>query len=555
MFTAALVDSVRSFWLGEKSTGDPALAAIFGSRASTAGVNVSQWTALNYSAVFAAVNCIAGAIASLPLFLYERLPNGGKDHALDDRLYWLLHSEWNQEMSSLIARETMTAHALTWGNAYAEIEWSAGGGPLVYTVIQEDGSQVDLRQEDMIHVPGLGYDGIVGYSVIGLARDSIGLGLATEKFGGSFFGRGGWPGMVAQHPGRLTEGAHERLKNSINEALVPGNARNLLLVEEGIKIEKVGIPPEDAQFLQTREFQITEIARWFNIPPHKLRDLSRATFSNIEQQQTEFVVDTLRPWLVRWEQELTRKLLGPTVRRRRQAIEHVVDGLQRGEHLPRFQGYAIARQWGWMSVDEIRALENLNPLPNGAGETYLTPANMLPADQVDQASPDAPAPAITAAAEPPSERTLDQTAAAMAARQAFLVTAERALFVEVIGRQVRRESAAIRKALAQAADLASWAEAFYARHAAIFCEALVPAVRFHQVAAPDELPAPERARAMVEAYVEVSRADLARVLAAAGEGPVDRDLVEAMLTRWEIERPGILADAVMAETLTRAMAE
>src|SRR5262249_39602794 len=131
-------------------------------------------------------------------------------------------------------------------------------GALVYRVVQYDGTETQIPARDIVHVVGLGYDGLLGYSVVSMARDSCGLGLATENFGASFFGRGGWPGLVAQHPGRLTDAAHERLKNSINEALVPGNARNLLLTEEGIKIDKVGIPPEDAQFLQTRQFQVEE---------------------------------------------------------------------------------------------------------------------------------------------------------------------------------------------------------------------------------------------------------------------------------------------------------
>jgi len=423
----SMVSAIRSGgWFGPYGSGDKALIDLFGAQPVASGVAVNEYTALNISAVWSAVTQISGTIASLPLPLYKRIPGGGKERDVDHPTYKLLMSTPNDEMTAMIFRETLQQHVLLWGNGYAEIirdnsdrptelyllspdmvepYRDPGSKQIRYRVTQDDGKQVVLEAHRVFHVPGLGFDGIKGYSVIRKARESLGLALATERFGSSFFGNGAWPGIVAQHPGKLSEEAHKRLKNSLNDTLRGGGAHSLIVTEEGIKIEKAGIPPEDAQFLETRKFQISEIARWFNIPPHKLRDLDRATYSNIEQQEIEWVVD-LRLWLVRWEQECNRKLIRP-LEQKRQFYEHLVEGLLRGDIASRFNAYAIAKNWGWMSTDDIRERENMNPLPNGAGKIYLVPQNMVPADRVDelidaQVRPD---PAPVAALPPKSEDT------------------------------------------------------------------------------------------------------------------------------------------------------
>jgi HK97 family phage portal protein len=395
-----LAEAVRSVWLGPYSSGDKALASLFGGKPSASGISVNEYTALNLSAVWAAVTVIAGTIASLPLILYKRLPNGGKERDVDHPTYELLHDAPNPEMTAMVFRETLQAHVLLWGNGYAEIQrdeagrpkalWPItpdviepfredGSGRLRYRVTQTNGAQVTLDPDRILHIPGLGFDGIRGYSVIYKARESLGLLSASERFGSTFFGNGAWPGLVAQHPGKLNEAAHTRLKTSLNEALQgPNRAHSVIVTEEGIKIEKTTIPPNDAQFLETRRFQILEVARWFNIPPHKLRDLERATFSNIEQQGIDWVID-LRLWLVRWEQEIRRKLIS-RLERKRQFAEHLVDGLLRGDTATRYGAYSVARNWGWMSTNEIRSLENLNPVEGG--DMYLVPLNMVPADKV-----------------------------------------------------------------------------------------------------------------------------------------------------------------------------
>lgn len=424
-----IAEAVRS-WLGPYGSGDKALIALFGGKPTAAGVSVNEFTALNISAVYCAINIISGAVSSLPLILYKSLPNDGKERFTDHRLYKMLHDEPNPETTSMVFRRTLQAHALSWGNGYAEIQMDQSGmpaavwqitpdrvepyrepgkrAPLRYRVAQDDGTKVTLDADRMLHLPGLGWDGLRGYSVIHMARESLGLTAATERFGSTFFGNGATAGLTAHHPGKLSEAAHARLKTSLTDALQgPNKAHNLVLLEEGVTIEKITIPPDDAQFLETRKFQTTEVARWFNIPPHMLKDLDRATFSNIEQQSLEFVLHTLTPWLVLWEQELTRKLIRP-LERRQQFIKHNVKALLRGDTLSRYQAHAIARQWGWESANDVLKIEDENPI-GAQGDIYLVPSNMAPADRIHAVidAQIAPKPAPLPPASPPARSEPD----------------------------------------------------------------------------------------------------------------------------------------------------
>jgi HK97 family phage portal protein len=396
-----LTTAMRSYMSGPLNAKSPELARLWANPPVSSGVSVNEDTALNYSAVWAAVSLISSQVASLPLILYRRLEDGGKERLTGHPTYRLLHDQPNPEMSSMVFRETLQAHVLTWGNAYAEIEWRGDGRPsalwplapnrviperqagrLQYRVNNTGGKDVTIPAEDMLHVPGLGFDGTVGYSPVRMARESIGLGMATERYGGGFFGSGASPGGILTHPGRLTESQQKHLRASTN-AQHRGvyRAHNLMILEEGMTYTQIGVDPDSAQFLETRKFQTEEICRWFNLPPHKLRNLDRATFSNIEQQSIEFVTDTLRPWLVRWEQEVNRKIV---LQDRSQFVEHLVDGLLRGDIASRYAAYAVGRQWGWLSADDVRERENLNPLPEKAGQMYLVPMNMAPANRINE---------------------------------------------------------------------------------------------------------------------------------------------------------------------------
>jgi HK97 family phage portal protein len=401
-------DQLRSFTLGPYSAKDPALARLFGGGSVSAGVSVSEDSALDYSPVWAAVNLISSDVASLPLILYKRDPNGGKQRYSDAKLYRLLHDEPNPEMTSFSFREALQAHMLIWGNAYAEIERDAAGspvalwpiaphrvepfrptvtvngrdrlGPLHYRIDGQHG--ITLAASDMLHIPGLSPDGSVGYRFVAKARESIGLGVAMERFGGTYYGNGSTFGGILMHPRTLSKQAEENLRSSIEARHKgPDRAHRFLILQEDMKFEPNGVPPNAAQFIESRKFQVTEVARWFRVPPHKISDLERATFSNIEQQELDYVIGTLRPWLVRWEQEINRKLI-PRLERRQQFAEHLVDGRLRGDIQSRYTALGIARDKGIISADEWREIENWNPQPGGQGKQYLVQQAMIPADQL-----------------------------------------------------------------------------------------------------------------------------------------------------------------------------
>ena len=360
---------------------------------SSSGKSVNEKTALQTTAVYACVRILAETIASLPLHTYRYSPSG-KEKAETHPLYYLLHSEPNPEMTSFVFRETLMGHLLLWGNAYAQIIRNGRGTvmalyPLLpnkmlvnrtdqgilYYQYEKDGQTYFLSSQDVLHIPGLGFDGLIGYSPIGMAKNAIGMAIATEEYGAKFFANGANPGGVLEHPGVVKDPA--RVRDSWN-AVYQGssNAHRVAVLEEGMKFQSIGIPPEQAQFLETRKFQLNEIARIFRIPPHMIGDLEKSSFSNIEQQSLEFVMYTLDPWVVRWEQAMQRALLSEG-EKRQYFVKFNVDGLLRGDYQSRMNGYAVGRQNGWLSSNDIRELENLNRISSEeGGDLYLINGNM-----------------------------------------------------------------------------------------------------------------------------------------------------------------------------------
>ena len=235
--------------------------------------------------------------------------------------------------------------------------------------------QVKLSRYDVLHIPGLGFDGLVGYSPIAMARNAVGMTIACEEYGASFFANGANPSGVLEHPGILKDPS--KVRDSWNEVYRgSANAHKVAVLEEGMKYQQIGVPPEEAQFLETRKFQIDEIARLYRIPPHMIGDLDKSSFSNIEQQSLEFVKYTLDPWVIRWEQSLMRSLLTEE-EKKQYFIKLNVDGLLRGDYQSRMNGYAIGRQNGWMSANDIREMEDMNPISEEeGGNLYLINGNM-----------------------------------------------------------------------------------------------------------------------------------------------------------------------------------
>ena len=371
---------------------------LVGGGVSKSGATVNTTTALYSTVVYACVRILAESVAALPLHVYRRLPGGGKERAVKHPAYQLLHLSPNPEVTSLEWREAMMGHLGIRGNAYSEIEWGNNGypkglwpispdrvnpqrinGEIVYDITMPSGEGVRLAANRVLHLRGFSHNGIIGYSPIALHREPIGLSLAAEEYGARFFANDSQPGGVLEHPGQLSEPARESIKKSwkeMHEGLE--KSHRFALLEEGMKWQQTSINPQDSQLLETRKFQVAEICRIYRIPPHMVADLEKATFSNIEHQSLEFVVHTLMPWLIRWEMRMTLSLLTPK-ERREYFIAFLVAGLLRGDLKSRYEAYAIGRQWGWLSANDIRELEDMNPLPKGQGKVYLVPLNMIPA--------------------------------------------------------------------------------------------------------------------------------------------------------------------------------
>lgn len=371
---------------------------------TTSGKAVTERSAMQMTAVYSCVRILAEAVAGLPLHLYRYKEDGGKEKALNHPLYLLLHDEPNPEMSSFVFRETLMTHLLLWGNAYAQIIRNGKNevvalyplmpnkmtvdrdtnGHLYYSynrgndeAIRDKQSTVILRPSDVLHIPGLGFDGLVGYSPIAMAKNAIGMAIACEEYGAKFFANGAAPGGVLEHPGTLKD--PQRIRESWQSTYGgTSNAHRIAVLEEGMKYTPIGISPEQAQFLETRKFQINEIARIFRVPPHMVGDLEKSSFSNIEQQSLEFVKYTLDPWVIRWEQSIMRTLLSQE-EKVQYFVKFNLEGLLRGDYQSRMNGYAIGRQNGWMSANDIRELENLDRIPaEEGGDLYLINGNMLP---------------------------------------------------------------------------------------------------------------------------------------------------------------------------------
>lgn len=532
-----------------------------GGRRSGAGIDVSEESALTFSAVYGCVRILAESAASLPLKVYRRAGERGKATAREHWAWPLLHDTPNPDMTAVVWRELGMVHVLTWGNAYSRIEWAGdgsarafwpihparvavkrtAGGRVVYEVRPDPatdppgGHPAVVEAADMLHVPALGWNGLVGLSPVRLAREAVGLGLAAEAFGAGFFGNGARPGGVLSVPQALDPKARAKLREAWEEAHQGvERAGRVAVLGLGATFAATTIPPEDAQFLETRRFQVAEVARIFRVPPHMLAELERATFSNIEHLGLEFVMHSLRPWLVRWEQEINRKLFG-TAGTAGLYCEHAVDGLLRGDQASRFNAYAVGRQWGWLSADDVRELENLPPLADGAGSVYLQPLNMIPAGAGASAPPPPPPPPAAAdapGADPDGARAALRRACAVTVRAAF------ARFARREERALRRLAERARKSPTGAAGFLEAVAAFYAESEPILraeLEALAEAFAGVWDGDPEA-----EAREYVAASLEQVRALVGSAATGAELGQALAG-VEARAEEWTRTRPDVAA--------------
>lgn len=453
---------------------------------SHAGVSVTEDNSLGFTPVWSAVTQLSQTIASLPLHLYKRLERG-KKKATENPLYTLLHIQPNPEMSSMAFREFLMAQVLLWGDAYAEINRDNSGAvkglwPLLsrnmtitrplseisYMYRLPSGEFRPFKKDAILHISGFSVNGITGVNMIRQNSEAIGLGMALEEFGARFFGSGARPGVVLEHPDNLSKDAAERLRKAWEEMHSGlSNSHRLAILEEGMKLNNYGVSPSEAQALESRKFQVVEVARIFNMPVHLLKDLERATNNNIEHQGLEYVIYTLRPWLVRLEQAYTLQILNEK-ERKKLFFEHLVDGLLRGDIDSRYRAYATGIQNGFLLRNDVRDFENLNPLPEG--DEALIPLNMIPASMVGMTL-EKPAPEP----EPkePEEASVKQAKEFRAAKP---IARDRIsknyypLWKDVAQRIVNREAVAIKKAVQKhlgerskrsVTEFKEWLEGFY----------------------------------------------------------------------------------------------
>lgn len=395
--TAKATSTDRAGWFVEWAQGG---------QPNASGLPVSPDTAMRLSAVWACVRVRSEDIGKLPCFLYRRLPDGGKERATDHPLYALVHDRPNPRMTAFEFRQVMQANLDLRGNAYAYKEFDARGrvtalwpiNPAHVTVLRtSDGRELFYRiasgdktetlpGEMVMHLRGMSLDGVVGLSPIAYHRETIGMALAAQKYGAAFYGNNAQPLGALKVPQPISSEAAQKLRESWKARHL--GKRELAIFDGGMEWVQTGLTNDDAQYIETLQFQNAEIWRIYRMPPHKVADLSKATFSNIEQQALEYVTDCLGSELVRWEQTLIRDLLLEEDRAE-YFVEFLVEGLLRGDIKSRYEAYAVARNWGWLSVNDIRERENLNKVPDG--DIYLQPLNMIEAGK-DPPEPAAPPP-------------------------------------------------------------------------------------------------------------------------------------------------------------------
>jgi len=365
---------------------------------SLAGVNVTPKKALSLSVYYACIRNISEDIAKVPFLTYERQPNGDKSRAFDNPVYDILQGSANPDQDSMSVRELLTQWAVGWGNGLAEIQWSQSGQPaalwpihpsrvrpqrdksglLVYEISNDNQQPTYIYPENMLHIKGLGGDGYWGYSVLKFAAESIGLGIAAQQFGSAFFGNGASVSGTLEHPGKLSDEAYKHLRESWSEKHAGvHNAHKPAILEEGMKWNTISVPPNEAQFLETRQFNVEDVCRWFRMPLHKVQHHIRAQgWSTLDAQNTDYVTDCLMTWMTRWESEVARKLFPGD---RRHFSEHLIAGLLRGDMKSRAAFYRVMWGIGTMSINEIRRAENQNSVDGG--DQYFVPMNMTTLDR------------------------------------------------------------------------------------------------------------------------------------------------------------------------------
>lgn len=461
----------------------------------TSGIYVDHNVAMTFGAVFAAVKVISESIGVLGMHRFNRQKDGGKERMDTHPATQVLNRQWNPLMVAQTGREVTTAHALLYGNGYSEIVLDAAGrlsqlwpllpdrmlpqfveGELVYRYLVRSGEYVDLRPDQVLHIKGLGFDGVGGYDVVTYMSRSIGQGIAAEQYAGAFFGNGAHLSGALFHPSNLSKDGKESLRQEFQSVYQgSSNAFRMAVFEEGMEWKQFSTTPEAAQMIQSRKFSVTDIARWFRVPPHMLADLEKATFSNIEQQALEFVTHTLLPWVTRWEQECDLKLIKP-------AEANVgfhklnLSTLLRGDLKSRYESYKVGREWGWLSANDIREFEDMDPLAADIGEIYIVPLNYQRSEALAEIPGPEPEPSEPSPSGEPPPALPDPDGDEPIAEQA----AARAVLSHVTARMQAREDHGMR-AIWGKEGFVDRAQRFFNRHLSVMAEDLRPVMALYAV--------------------------------------------------------------------------
>ncbi len=490
-FVSTLLAPIKAISTDPRNPLSPfAFQDLGSSKRTNAGEVITPNRALTLAVYFACVRAISEDIAKLPICVYRKLPGGkGKEELVDHPLANLLDNTPNPDNSSYTFRETMTQWALSWGNGFAEIVRNGAGevkqlwpihpsrvrlirreGRLIYQV-GSDNDPATLRPQltyaefapsDILHIRGMG-SGLLGYSIASYAAETIGIGLAAQTFGASFFGQGSTASGILTHPGVLKEDAKQNLRDSWQKTY--GGAKNshkVAILEEGLKWERISIPNNESQFIETRQFEIEEVCRWFRVSPHKVQHLLRATFSNIEHQGTEHATDCLGPWMKRWEKEVKRSLIvEPDV-----YVKHDANDLMRGDSNARANWYRTMVAAGIYSINEVREMEDENPIEGEGGDEHFMQINMAPVGKV--ASGEAAAKSVpdkaaggddTNPAGGPKPAKPEDQGARVASAEAQ-VSALAPVFLAEADRVLRREAMAFQRQVGKP-GVGAWAATFF----------------------------------------------------------------------------------------------
>lgn len=529
------------------SLTDPEAWDAFGAKKSATGVSVTRTTALSYDAVWRAVNLISGDVAKLPLMLYER--NGeGKDRATTHPAYQLIRHKPNEYMTAFTFKQTLTAHAMLQRGGFAYIFRGGDGRPVellplipdhtypvrengvLWYVTQVGGTLRKLRPEDVLHIKGLSYDGLDGYIVLDMGRESIGGAIASRDYGSTFFKNGAKPSVVLEHPGKISKEAVEDLRKSwdrIHAGLE--NSHKIAILEQGMKLHAFSMNAKDAQLIENRKFSLVEIANLFGVPPHKLGDTARTSYASLEQENQSYLDDALDPWLVRWEEECRDKLLSEQEKKNdSHIVEFTRQALVRADINARYSAYAIAIQNRIMSPNEVRARENMNPYDGG--DDFLVPLNIGNPGGEPGATKEEPKEPMEPPADPPPVEEDDERA-----------KAHRELMVETLTRMVKRVGTAARRAAKKPDDFCDWIEGY---RDDVLEDMIDPVLRCRP---PSELVQPVTAKQFCSLLLELIKK---RLMEATGAKPdeLSRVIDEAMSELEKTLPPKMETRAVNKET-------